>query len=95
MNNNHDHRDILGPKKKEVNIRIEFFLNINLTNNLNECTFKIFYFSYHSGHVLWNFGPNFILSLLSSLALKLSTLETHKSFVTKKCIFVINNLHKC
>ena len=42
MNNNHDHRDILGPKEKEVNIRIEiFFLNINLTNNLNECTFKI------------------------------------------------------
>ena len=41
MNNNHDHRDILGPKKKEVNIRIEFFLNINLTNKLNECTFKI------------------------------------------------------
>ena len=42
MNNNHDHRDILGPIEKKVNIRIEiFFLNINLTNNLNECTFKI------------------------------------------------------
>ena len=49
MNNNHDHRDILGPIEKKVNIRKEiffkkiltFFLNINLTNNLNECTFKI------------------------------------------------------